>query len=801
MTRRQVPDRIGSIRRLAGAEAFGLAEVYHGRDERLHRDVLLWPVRHAATVDPAHRAGLLHTATVVGQLDDPRLCQIYECISQEPGDLGKAADAGGERVDWLVLESPPVAGERALSALPRGRRLQLAQQVAEVLVELHGRGAVHGGLGLQSICLAASHREGAAEIKILAPGRRPDADPAGAMPTAADDMGDFGELLGELLGDWCETQPRARARGFPSDQGVEPQAYGRISRIPQRRAGGKDPLSARSEFYTRLLGRDRGRLEGLVRDLCSGDRESRPTAADALRRLSDERLRPRRLLRRLAVACGVVLALAWGVAYTVGLRSALHAAVDAREDAIRARAEAEELARFLVGLFAAGGGSGAATAPRPVTARDLLERGSRRIERDFADRPRLRARFLLTLGEVYKGLGSYYRAHQLLAESLRLRRAESPPRPTAVAESLAALGSVARYQGDYAQAEEFLASALELQTAELGEDDVAVAETLNALAIVARRRGDYQTAEQHYLRSLGIRERRLGAFDPAVARSLNNLGLLYYYQGRPEESEAMQRRALRIKEATLEANHPSIAKSLNNLANLLADQGRYGEAESYYRRSQEIWQEVGGPLHPERANSLNNLGLLNMEWGRLEQAESYLRQAVEVRRQALGTDHADTALSLSNLGTLMEVRGRPNEAGELLRRALAIQERILDPDHPDIGLSLDRLASLHLSRQETATAHRLLERSYAINREALGEEHPDTAYSLLLLGRCHLASGDASSALGHLEHAVTIYRSSGIRGRKLIAALRALASAQAATGAAPLAEATLARAAELEPGA
>ncbi len=55
------------------------------------------------------------------------------------------------------------------------------------------------------------------------------------------------------LGGWCESQPQARARDFSSDQGAEPQSYWSISRILQRRAGAKDPLSARSEFDTRLL--------------------------------------------------------------------------------------------------------------------------------------------------------------------------------------------------------------------------------------------------------------------------------------------------------------------------------------------------------------------------------------------------------------------------------------------------------------------------------------------------------------------------------------------------------------------
>ena len=83
-----------------------------------------------------------------------------------------------------------------------------------------------------------------------------------ANPDLIDDLAQrFGSqcvvLSVDALGGWCESQPQARARDFSSDQGAKPQSYGRISRISQRRAGGKDPLSARSEFHTRLLGKGR----------------------------------------------------------------------------------------------------------------------------------------------------------------------------------------------------------------------------------------------------------------------------------------------------------------------------------------------------------------------------------------------------------------------------------------------------------------------------------------------------------------------------------------------------------------
>ncbi len=66
----------------------------------------------------------------------------------------------------------------------------------------------------------------------------------------------FGDLIEDdtVLGGWCEIQPHARARDFSPDQGAKPQTYWSISRISQHRDGGKDPLAARPEFHTRLLG-------------------------------------------------------------------------------------------------------------------------------------------------------------------------------------------------------------------------------------------------------------------------------------------------------------------------------------------------------------------------------------------------------------------------------------------------------------------------------------------------------------------------------------------------------------------
>lgn len=735
-----LPARFGSVERLDAVDAFGLPEVYRGHDERLRRDVLLWPLRWGAgPADEDRRSLCLHTATTASQLDDPRLVQVYDCLPAAEDGVSDRED--GDAVDWLVLES--VEGQAVHDRLPWRTRLLIAQDVAEVLAELHARGAVHGGLDTAKLRLVGD----AENLKILAPG--PSCSGDEAMPSRSGDMLAFGQLLRELFG---------------------PQA---------------------------------GRLEPLVVALDSEAPTDRPTAAEALRLLSLERLRPRRLRRLAALWTLAALLAVWAVSFTLDLRSSLGDTVAAREDAVRAKSEAEELSEFLVGLFRPDSGDSHGHGPSgvEVTARDLLERGSRRIDRDFADRSRVRSRLLLTLGEVYEGLGSYDRAQALLEESLRVRRNDAGTPRAALAESLAALGHVLRYKGneaEYSEAFEYLEEALALWIDEFGEVHADVAGTLNTMAILARRQGRYDVAETLYLRSLSIREQVFGPRHQMVSGSLNNLGLLYYYNGRLEEAETMLRRSLDIKEEVLAPNHPYIALGYNNLGNVMADRGDFEEAERFYSRGLEIREEVSGEMHPDTAAAVNNLGLLYLEWNRLDEAERFTHRALAIREHAYGLDHAATARNRSNLGRIFLTQGRLEEAQKALQEALAVQRRLLDPKHPDIGLSLDRMALLYLARSQPQRALEWVQQSYALHFEAYGAAHPDTADSQLILGRCALQMGETERALELIQGSVETYSQLGIQGFNLKEALEALAEAQEAAGRLGDAAATRARMVEME---
>src|SRR5205814_9538597 len=111
----------------------------------------------------------------------------------------------------------------------------------------------------------------------------------------------------------------------------------------------------------------------------------------------------------------------------MGIASVLAAvAVMARNEAERQRAKAEteaatalETSEFLVQLFQVVDPDESRGAT--VTAREILDRGAARIDRDLATQPVVQARLLQTMGRVYTGLGLYDHAIDLLQRATALR--------------------------------------------------------------------------------------------------------------------------------------------------------------------------------------------------------------------------------------------------------------------------------------------------------------------------------------------------------------------------------------------
>jgi serine/threonine protein kinase/Flp pilus assembly protein TadD len=344
----------------------------------------------------------------------------------------------------------------------------------------------------------------------------------------------------------------------------------------------------------------------------------------------------------VAVAVVAVLALVGGtIATTIAMLRANQEAARANNEA----ATATDVSRFLMELFSVSDPSEARG--NDITAREILDRGAEKIERELAGQPLVQARLMDTMGQVYGELGLYEPAKRLLERALELRRAE------------------------------------------LGERHVDVATSLHDLANVLYAEGDYTGAERLLREALATRRLLLGEADPAVAASLNDLGMTLWQKDERDAAEQMIRQALALNRRFHGTKHPdALAVSLTNLGWLLRTKGDYDAAEPLYREALATYRKLYGEEHPRVATLLNNLAIVVKAKGDTREAESLHREALAMRRRLFGNDHPDVAVSLNNLAVLLSQKGDLEGAEPFFREALEIRRRKFAEGDPRVMSSL-----------------------------------------------------------------------------------------------------------------
>jgi len=508
----------------------------------------------------------------------------------------------------------------------------------------------------------------------------------------------------------------------------------------------------------------RGDLDWIVMRAIARDREERygspaELAADIGRHLSHEPVEARppsamyrvgKFVRRrrgvVAATLVVMMSLTWGIVART---------LEARRTAREARV-AEEVSAFLVGLFQVSDPSEARG--NTITAREILDKGARRIERELVGQPLVQARLMDTMGTVYRHLGLYQPATPLLEGALELRRRELADEHPDVAESLSSLASLLRSKGEYDRAEALAREALAMRRRLLGDEHFEVAKNLNNLAVILKTKGDYAGAEPLYREALAMFRRLRGGEDPEVARCMNNLASLLHHTGDYAGAEALYRESLALRRRLLGDEHPDVALSVNNLASLLHAKGDLDGAANLYREALEMWRRMVGDEHPDVARTLSNLAMVLKAKGDYAAAEPLYRESLAMRRRLLGNEHPDVAAGLNNLAVLLHAMGDYDGAEPLFREALEIHRRLLGDEHPEIARSLCNLGMLLKVRGDYAGAEPLFDEALAIRRRLFGAEHPMVALSLNALGLLLYEKGDYEGAEANLLEALAMRR-------------------------------------------
>ncbi|MEM7479742.1 MAG: serine/threonine-protein kinase [Acidobacteriota bacterium] len=576
--------------------------------------------------------------------------------------------------------------------------------------------------------------------------------------------------------------------------GAEPLAAEEIAR---RRGGRPEALTRRlagdlDNVSLKALAKDRSRRYSSV-ELLARDLRNHLEGQPVLAREATLAYRASKFVRRHRL--GVTVAAAFLLVIVVSGIALFQSSQRARQE----RDKALRVAGFMAEMFEISNPE--TSLGETITARELLDRGARKLRRELGEQPEIRAALLDSVGFVYYKLGLYEQAGPLVAEALGVRSAELPPDHPDVAESLNHMAAVRWAQGSYDDALDLFRRSLAAYERSYGEDDPHVAGALNDLAEALRGSGGYDEARVHLERSLKIYRDAYGDDRQEVAETLSNLALLLEEQGDPEAARPLIERALEIDRRVFSGPHPVVAQDFHNLAlieEVLAD---YESAAGHYGQALEMRRQVLGDDHPSTLETVNNLAVVLFFQGEYRRAAERFREALDTSRNLLGPQHPDVAAMANNLAVALLKLGAETygEVIELLREALAIRIDVLGEEHKEVALTRDNLANALLTVGDYEGAEPLYQRALEQRLEIFGEEHEDVARSYSNLSLLRFVQGRHREAVATQRRSLALYEKIfGEEHPKTLVALAGLGQRLGAEGASEAAMTALRRAADLQ---
>jgi serine/threonine-protein kinase len=815
-----VGTRIGPYEVLRPLGRGGMGDVYLAlREAPFRRYVALKVAREGVQGEEA-RGRFAFERQVLAALDHPGIARLLD---------GGVTDGGRPYFAMEYVEGLPItryADERRLDA---PARVRLFQDVCAAVHYAHQNLVLHRDIKPGNILVTPQGHVKLLDFGIakllnptLAPADSPLTD-AGVRPmtpeyaspeqvrggqlTTASDVYGLGVLLYELLTGRLPVSVAGRSHAdiLEAVSHEDPERPStRVARDEPAAPPAHDLAAARGATPDRLRRQLRGDLDAICLKALRKEPGQRYGSAEQLAqdleralerqpvhaRRGTRRYRAGRFLRRhrieAAAAAVVLTALVGGLGAALWQAGAAHRERDRAEGE---RAKAEEVARFLEGLFAAADPYAPASGRLDtLRVRDFLERGAQRVRTDLEGQPAVQARMLEVVGRVYRSLGLYPDAQRLLEQSLATRRAVLGPDHPDVAESLSSLAVLLLDTGSYERAQQFLEEALGIYGRAGVGDDPAVAVDLNHLGAVLRERGEYDAAERRHLEALAMIRRTsadqdpliasfltdlvstleqegdypaaeryseeavamhralYGSTHPALATALRDHGLLLQRRGAYPEAEALFRESLRIVESTLGAEHPQVADLLNRLASVRGWQGDLAAADSIHRRSLALKRRIYGDVHVEVAYGLNNLASVVRSAGRLAEAEALNAEAVAVARAAVGPDHATYWILLGNMATTVGEAGDCRRALPMHRDAIAGMRRTIPRDAYRVPIQQRPFGACLIEVGEYAEAERTLMEGLTALRAGRGAPERFVRETARELSRLYAAWGRPEQA-------------------------------------------------------
>lgn len=484
----------------------------------------------------------------------------------------------------------------------------------------------------------------------------------------------------------------------PSDDGAFPPAL--------FESGGQEPLAA--DIRPGMDGKNLARLK-----LISG---ITGLAFDELRQREQSRR-----TRQLVIATSILaLALLLVASLAVFALVSRGEAIAQRDIARQKTVTAERTVEFVKSMFAVADPSQAQG--EVITARQIVDLGAQRIDRELANEPTVKAELQVTLGEVYTNLGLFKQGDLLLRRSLTDAAAD----PGLRARQKLALAEALSWQADDEAAARAYREALALTRSRDFDRNYLVPRILAGLGETEGFLGNVKRAEDLIQRALKIDRARNQGEGPEVARDYEALGQVYLGANRYADARAYYDKALAIRLARQGPLHPRTIQDLNQLGAVAYLANDTGAAERYWSRQLPLAEKVLGKDHPEVAVTLNNIARIRVERARYRQAIPLLRRAMAIQSAQRSEGNEELVFPTYNLALALRATGGLSEATQLLKQALRIAEK---QKHRNLAPIQVELADIYCKGGNPVEALALLQKA----RPLMAENYPDQPWRSALL--------------------------------------------------------------------
>jgi serine/threonine-protein kinase len=793
-----IPDaRVGPYRviRELGRGGMGTVFLAERADGQFEQQVAIKVVQGGRAGRDAHER-FMRERQILARLDHPNVAHLVD---------GGITDDG---LPWFAMEYVDGAPlDRWCDARRAGmeERLALFLSVCDAVQSAHQKLIIHRDLKPSNILVTSAGQVKLLDFgiaRLLADDGGADATRTGlraftpefAAPeqwkgeavTTGSDVYSLGVVLADLL---CGARPHA-LRGRPEsdwlrivlEEEVALPSSTVTAAAAERRGGRVDSLRRRlrDDLDTIVL-------TALRVDSSRRYRTVAQFAADIRRHLSGHpidarpdtwRYRSQKFLRRnrvgVAAASLIVVSLAVGAAGIVWQSRRV-----ARE-----AARATIARQFLADVFRETDPSNARG--DSVTAGEMLDRATRRLDSVFVGQPDVKLDLLFTLGEIHRNLGRLGTADTLLARAVALADSVEDDATHARTTALVHLATVRLAAGALESADSLLGQAIAVLSSS-GKADSALAEAYSVLGGVKRRAFDFAAADSAYRRSIALTERagqdslvqsyrwndygvmlteagqyrradsaltrsmalegtRLHPNDPSHILTLMNYAVVLDYLGEQDSALAIGKDVLRLQRLNYPDGHERVAEALNLLGFSYMDRGAFAAADSMFSETATMLERLYGPDYLLVLIARNNRTRARLLAGNTTEAEQSFRRIHADARRALGETHGYVSQPLHWLGRALLAQGRAREARIVLDSAMRLAQRTLPPEHDRLADVPAALGAAALALGDTVVADSMARWALAHRVAHQGASSVEATEPMLLLARVRRLEGRSVEA-------------------------------------------------------